>query len=179
MNFEIINKILTLINTLVQSLRTCHFPQRPKKFENDSAMEQLASQLKIETEPCGLFIDKMLPFLGATPDGVVGDNTIVEIKCPITAYKTSLEYAVDKKKVNFWRKTNIGLLVNKKHPWYIQVQGQLHITGRHQCIFGVWSGCDKEIKVEMIQRDDQYWEQMELKLKHFYISYMLPELCDP
>lgn len=144
-----------------------------------TATEQLASQLNIKIEPCGLFVDKKLPFLGATPDGVVGEDTIVEIKCPISAFKTSLNQAIDDKKVTFWKKTKEGLIINKKHSWYIQVQGQLHITGRHQCIFAVWSGCGKEIKVETIQRDDQYWEDMEPKLKHFYMSYMLPELCDP
>lgn len=36
------------------------------------------------------------------------------------------------------------------------------------------------MKVEVIEKDDQFWEQlMEPKLKHFYLTYMLPELCDP
>lgn len=114
-------------------------------IENEArATEQLASQLKINIEPCGLFVDQKLPYLGATPDGIVGDDTIIEIKCPITAYKTSLDEAIEKGKVNFWKKGKNGV-VNKKHPWYIQVQGQLHITGRIKCIFAVWSGCDKQV----------------------------------
>ncbi|GBP52835.1 hypothetical protein EVAR_38997_1 [Eumeta japonica] len=56
----------------------------------------LAEQEDINIEQCGLFIDKDLPFLGASPDGVAGD-TIIELKCPITASKLGLEEAVKKK----------------------------------------------------------------------------------
>lgn len=36
----------------------------------------------ISIRDCGLFIDEKYPFLGATPDGLIDDNGIVEIKCP-------------------------------------------------------------------------------------------------
>ncbi|KAI8440715.1 hypothetical protein MSG28_009058 [Choristoneura fumiferana] len=35
---------------------------------------------------------------GATPDGVVGADAIIEITCPITAFKTSLDEAIENKK---------------------------------------------------------------------------------
>lgn len=182
---KVVNKrqnssVKNLVKNLIYPKNLSHVPSLKHGIEHEAtATEQLASQLKIQIEPCGLFIDKNLPFLGATPDGIVGEDTIIEIKCPITAFKTSLDESIDKKKVNFWKKTKNGLIINKKHPWYIQVQGQLHITGRQKCIFGVWSGCDKDIKIEIIERDDQYWQEMESKLVHFYMTCMLPELCDP
>lgn len=40
---------------------------------------------------CGLFIDKNNPFLGATPDGVIHEYRVVEIKCLMSEYKSTLE----------------------------------------------------------------------------------------
>ncbi|GBP59028.1 hypothetical protein EVAR_15031_1 [Eumeta japonica] len=51
------------------------------------ALEQLAVQERVNIEPCGIFIDEELPFIGASPDGLIGSDTCVEIKCPVVAYK--------------------------------------------------------------------------------------------
>lgn len=70
--------------------------------------------------------------------------------------------------------------INKKHKWYFQVQGQLHVTQKEFCYFVVWVGDDFPIKVEKICRDDDFWKtKMEVKLKHFYETALLPELVDP
>nr|CAD7418951.1 unnamed protein product [Timema cristinae] len=44
----------------------------------------LQLQINIDVTNCGLFVDKDQPFLAASPNGLVGDNEIVEIKCPMT-----------------------------------------------------------------------------------------------
>ncbi|CAG4958783.1 unnamed protein product [Colias eurytheme] len=36
------------------------------------ALEQLERQIGQQIRPCGLFIDPEIPFLGATPDGLIG-----------------------------------------------------------------------------------------------------------
>ena len=57
-------------------------------------------------------------FLGCSPDGLVGDDGILEIKCPNTT--THIEY----------------LLSDRLPPEYVnQVQSQLWITGRKKCYF--------------------------------------------
>lgn len=35
--------------------------------------------------PTGLFVDLNLPFLSTSPDGLIGDDAIVQIKCPYLA----------------------------------------------------------------------------------------------
>ena len=78
-----------------------HVPSLKHGIENETtALEQLETQLIIKTEPCGLFFDKSKSFLGASPDGIIGEDTIIEIKCPITAFKTSIDDAI-KKESNF------------------------------------------------------------------------------
>ncbi|CAG4936655.1 unnamed protein product [Colias eurytheme] len=144
------------------------------------AIKQLENQEGIKIEACGLFIDEELPFLGATPDGLHGDSAIVEIKCPLSAYKSGLDEAIAKKKVTFWKETSKGLEINKNHKWFYQVQGQLHITKRAKCLFAVWSNAETLLKTEYILRDEIFWEQkMKKKLSAFYIDCLLPELVDP
>jgi len=46
---------------------------------------QKLTGLKIQES--GLFIYEQLPFLAASPDGLLNDNGIVEIKCPSTIQK--------------------------------------------------------------------------------------------
>ncbi|XP_025207632.1 uncharacterized protein LOC112603333, partial [Melanaphis sacchari] len=46
----------------------------------------------LTVEQCGLFIDKNISYLAASPDGIVGDNAIIEIKCPYAAKDTSNKY---------------------------------------------------------------------------------------
>lgn len=36
-------------------------------------------------EPCGLFFYEQYSFLAASPDGLVNDDTCIEVKCPFSA----------------------------------------------------------------------------------------------
>lgn len=55
---------------------------------------------------------------GCSPDGFVGDNGLVEIKCPLIS-------------------THVGYLLDNDVPtdYYTQIQGQLLVTGREWCDF--------------------------------------------
>lgn len=57
-------------------------------------------------------------YIGASPDGLVGSDGIVEVKCP--AAHTLIEYAMSQKLPS---------------AYYYQVHGQLLVTGRKWCDF--------------------------------------------
>lgn len=151
------------------------------KDSENLALEQLSQQENIKIEPCGLFIDPDVPYIGATPDGLVNEDMIVEIKCPKTAYNLGLERALEEKKITFYKKTKDGNIeINTNHNWYYQIQGQLHVTKKDKCLFGLWFGSNFPIKTEVIYRDDHFWTTiMETKIKNFYLDCLLPELIDP
>lgn len=67
------------------------------------ALQQLSSQENIKISECGLFIDEDYPFVGATPDGVINDDTIVEVKCPVAAFKDGTEHAIKQNEVQILR----------------------------------------------------------------------------
>lgn len=149
-----------------------------KKYEK-IALEQLSIIKNIKIENCGLFIDEKYPFLGATPDGVT-NNMLIEIKCPVAPFKIGIEEAIQQNKMHFYKKNKNGeTVINQKSDWFFQVQGQLHICKKKQCLFGIWYG-DNKIKLELIEKDDKFWTDiMEPKLLKFYYDCLLPELVDP
>lgn len=51
---------------------------------------------------CGLFIDKYLPYLAASPDGLIGTDWIVEIKFPASIKDYSPEEAFENKKTQIY-----------------------------------------------------------------------------
>ncbi|GBM60186.1 hypothetical protein AVEN_214782-1, partial [Araneus ventricosus] len=71
-----------------------------KKHKKD-AIEEL-KKMGIKIKSSGLFIDENLPFLAATPDGLIDDDGTVEIKCPSSCSDLTPEESILKRKITFW-----------------------------------------------------------------------------
>ncbi|KAK3926644.1 hypothetical protein KUF71_014980, partial [Frankliniella fusca] len=143
------------------------------------AKEQLRSE-GYEIEECGLFVDEEMPFLGASPDGLIGNDSIVDIKRPFTAYESqSTLQAIENKQIPYLEiksEGNVKLKEDSAH--YYQIQGQLHITKRHKCLFVVFTKHWKH--VEEIERDDGFWNvHMRNQLERFYEEALVPEIVLP
>ncbi|KAJ8915492.1 hypothetical protein NQ315_012373 [Exocentrus adspersus] len=145
--------------------------------ENEEKVRRLLETIhNLEIKTCGLFIDIVHPFLGASPDGIIGDQGLVEIKCPFSARHMCIKEAIEKK-VTLWKMDNNNFKLNTSHKWYYQVQGQLHIAQRRYCLLAVWT--EKDMKVETIFRDDVFWEnKMFPFLEKNFIFCLLPEIVD-
>ncbi|XP_071652583.1 uncharacterized protein [Temnothorax longispinosus] len=144
----------------------------------EDARKELAAKLKKQIKPCGLFIDGENPFLGASPDGLIDEDGLVEIKCPKSAENLTAEEAIETSASlrNIFDKNNRDNM-NKNHRFFYQVQGQLNITQREYCIFAVWT--PKSMKIVRVNRDNAFWETNMLPLlKRFYHDSMLPEILD-
>lgn len=90
---------------------------------------------------------------GASPDGYVGTDGLIEIKCPNSA-------------------THLETLKSKKIPsqYVAQVQGQLWITGRKWCDFISYDPrfpINAQIFITRIERDEQYIKDLESELTKF------------
>jgi YqaJ-like viral recombinase domain len=130
-----------------------------------------------------LFIDSSYEFLGASPDGVVeGEDSIIEIKCPFKCAGMDEAELVFQKLLpwkNSSRNDNAIRIFNKNHDYYYQVQGQLQIANKARCYLAFWTCKDKSLKVETIQRDEDFWEHSMLpKLIQFYNKHYVAELVD-
>ena len=143
---------------------------------------------KVIVHDAGLFVSLTDNCLAATPDGIVDDGTdeqgLVEFK-NISAHsdKTILEIFHEKEQTKKWGNfclRRVGessqLTLHHKHPYYYQVQGLLHITGKSWCDVVVRA---KDLHVERVYPDNSLWLKMKKKLIAFYLNVMLPELASP
>lgn len=90
---------------------------------------------------------------GASPDGYVGEDGLIEIKCPNSA-------------------THLETLKSQEIPkqYVAQVQGQLWITGRKWCDFVSYDPrypSNAQIFITRIERDDDFIEQLQEEMIEF------------
>ena len=90
---------------------------------------------------------------GASPDGLVGEDGLIEIKCPNTA-------------------THIDTLLSETVPtkYYTQMQFQLASTGRKWCDFVSFDNRlpeELQLFIKRVPRDDTYIKLMEAEIVQF------------
>ncbi|KAJ8885747.1 hypothetical protein PR048_011947 [Dryococelus australis] len=66
------------------------------------AIEELEIRLGDRVQRTGQWVDEKLPFTGASPDGLRGEDGLVEIRCPYSARDLTPEQAVKEKNVTFF-----------------------------------------------------------------------------
>ena len=110
----------------------------------------LEKKLGKKIEETGFAIWKKDKRFGASLDGIIDENTGIEIKCPARMYKPIVEYMENENK-----DPN-----DYSHIWksqYDQVIGNGVITGRKNMIFCVYGIEDKKIFVQNVKVDYDYW----------------------
>jgi putative phage-type endonuclease len=103
----------------------------------------------------GFWVDEELG-AGASPDGFVGEDGLLEIKCPNTA--THLE-TLEKKEVPY--------------QYRAQVQGQMWITGRKWCDFVSYDPRlpeNAQMIIIHVERDDDYIKNLAEEVETFMIE---------
>lgn len=131
------------------------------------AIKKFEEKMDIKVKPAGLFICIEKPFLAATPDGVIDETHIIEVKCP---YSGRQEKIVPGKLFPFlyWDEDKIRLKPNSKY--FYQVQGQLFVSKRKFCYFIVFTF--KDLFVEKIEIDNEYCQfSIVPKLELFYFKH--------
>lgn len=143
------------------------------------AVQAIEEQMSITIKKSGLLIDKEFPFLAASPDGLIEDDGMVEIKCPSSARDYTPKDAAEAiPSVKKWCKfSNDEMVINTKHEYYYQVQGQLHIAERQYCLFVFWTPLG--FTWQKIYKDEEFWQRKMIeKLTDFYLHHYLIELID-
>ena len=95
-------------------------------------------------------------WLGASPDGLIGNDGLIEIKCP---YGLRDKNPPEFKSIDY-----------QTHYW-LQIQIQLFVTGRQWCHFYQWSA--HGYKLEEVAFNDLAIEEYLPKLKQFYNEYLV------
>lgn len=105
-----------------------------------------------DVEECGFYAHPDIE-TGASPDGLIGEDGLLEIKCPNTA-------------------THIETLRRRTVPsqYYWQVQGQLWLTGRDWCDFVSFDPRlpeNAQFFVTRIERSDKDIDALEAEIRQF------------
>lgn len=134
------------------------------------AREAYENKTGQKVKKCGLFIDVTMPFLAASPDGLVDDELLIEVKCPYT----SRDKAISPAYVTYLRSIDGELKLKTNHNYYYQIQGQLMITGRKMCDLVIFTFCD--LQVIRIMKDEEFCKNMRSALQSFFNEYHKPAL---
>jgi len=140
----------------------------------DAALKFLQETENVVIQKTGLWLHKC-GYLGASPDGLIGKNYVVEVKCPYKFRNSLLSDEIRKDKTYIIYKEHDQIYVNENHNYWHQVQAQLYFTGRQKCVFVVWT--PKESIIVHINKDDQWHNNIEI-LQTFYFQQYTPYLLN-
>ena len=134
-------------------------------------------------QPSGFWIEPTTGLIGASPDGMVGSDGLVEIKCPYALYlarKPATEWeTVSPASCSFNLNDSGSYEMKKTHDHYYQVVTQLYVTGRIWCDYFVWSEFGSvKIRVYRNHSTDELWRNMKNKFEEFWEESIAPELVD-
>jgi hypothetical protein len=171
------------------------------KLHEKHAIKLYEEIKKVKVDPCGLFVSLESGFLGASPDGLVGNNGIIEVKCPYNEREGMPIDVVNRSTNKFLYKTTGKIkkgesriqLIKTCH-YYYQVVMQLHVSGRDWCDFIVWTQGPTDptnvttpyhhlaghIIVTRVFREDclDIWIKLQAKLTVFWYNDLAPEIVD-
>ena len=111
---------------------------------------------EVFVDEVGFITHPMIEMSGASPDGLVGDDGLVEIKCPES-------------------KTQMETLLNQKVPtkYMPQMQWQMACTGRKWCDFVSFDPRMPEnlrLFVQRVERNDEYIVMLEQEVRDFLLD---------
>ena len=129
------------------------------------ALQELSNYLGKPIYQCGLYVFLEYPWLGATPDGMIDQDTCVEVKC---CYKCR-----DRDKVPDYL-VDTPLQLDKKHAYYHQVQGEILCTHKTRCYFAAYTR--KKLYVMLVHLEVSFCKAMVSKLTLFYLNVMLRQV---
>ena len=145
----------------IKSSAICH----GIKYEA-SAVKMFEEITEMDTSECGIFVSQNHPYLASSPDRIVDDDTLLEVKCPFVAKDKPISHIT----VPYLQlDDNDNLKLDPTHDYYYQIQGQLYCSDRRTCWFVVFTL--KDTKIIKISRDENFIVSMLSTLQSFYETY--------
>lgn len=120
------------------------------------AIKNLESTTGLNVEEVGFVVHVDHDWLGASPDGFINDDAVVEIKCPYGKY---LDIDPDFKSV-----------FDQPH-YYAQTQIEMYCSQRTKCYFYQWTLYDD--KLESYELDQDWLDVNIPKLKAFHDQFLI------
>lgn len=136
----------------------------------ETARKKFEDLYETKVRPCGIFMHES-GVLGASPDGIIDEDCLLEIKCPWKWRECEdiwKALAEDKDYVIKYQENEYR--VNTDHNYYHQIQGQLYMAKRKRCYLMIWT--PKSSAVVAIEKDKEWGKNVQ-KLMDFYCNEFL------
>ena len=169
----------SLIKTLVedQDLPGVHSLQWGRTHES-VAINAYKLLTGVDVAASGVWLS-VSGLLGGSPDGIVDDQKIIEVKCPYSARQTTLASLASSGKPFFLKVVDGNLCLNTGdptgHKYWHQMQGNMYLTDRQECDLIVWTPA--ETVVSSVKKDPD-WSSNIAKLERFCKEHVLPALIN-
>ncbi|XP_047995676.1 uncharacterized protein LOC125233652 [Leguminivora glycinivorella] len=128
----------------------------------DEVRETVSTSLGKTINKCGLFISKKYPMIAGSPDGVC-DDSIIEIKCPVST-KTYKNYVINGKPTK---------------KFYAQMQIQMYLSHHHKgyfCVADCNYSVNKNVNIISVKYDEKYVSELILALVSSWKDTVYPLL---
>ena len=127
---------------------------------------------------CGFIISQEFPFIGASPDRTVSCDCCgfgcAEVKCPFCIKNKDIKSGLNLKNFCLVPEENTYSL-SRDHAYFYQVQSQINICAKSKYgDFILWT--EKDIFVERILPDHEFWQETVTKAQNFFYKCLLPVL---
>jgi len=175
--FGLILRAKKYTEPLINSIITNRDLSKVKAIEwgvnkEDEAIKTFSKITGLQVEKTGIWLSKS-GLLGASPDGFIGNDFILEVKCPYSKRDQILRNGLSKD--FFLIEIDNILHLKSNHLYYHQIQGQLHLTGRKLCYLVVWT--TKDCEILKIKKDPQWTTNINV-LEQFYKWHILPLIAN-
>lgn len=120
------------------------------------------------------FVSKSHPYLGASPDGFILPDGIIEVKRIHPHNGETLQQALQ---TQYIKETSGALVMNTNHAYYHQIQLQLFCTQRKWADFVASDG--RHLFIDTVQYNQDFMDVNLPRLHEFYHNALLIELAYP
>lgn len=139
-----------------------------------SGIRVLEKEQNVNVVPTGLWLANN-GFLGASPDGLINSDYIVEIKCPWKFRNKALDIELKNDHSYIIYIQNDTVYINKKHFYWHQIQGQLYLTYCKLCYLVIWT--PNQTIITEVEKDPDWFINLKV-LEQFFIKKFIPFLIE-
>lgn len=141
-------------------------PMRWGREHEREALDAVGHHFGCRVFEPGLLLHPEYDYAGATPDGFLGDDTTVQVKCPFST-KNHMKTVLDSM---------------MSAQYYSQVQFEGWITGRRKILYGSYDPrVPADIRLHLIDVpwDEDMWKSFEINLQRFRENFELDNFVRP
>lgn len=151
-----------------------------------AAVKKYETQTNHVVSSTGLWVNPKFPFIACSPDGLVGEDGLLEIKSLKIFHDNTIDKVIDDNGTIVSKDIlnrqcfsihNRKCVLKKSHSYYFQIQCQLLVTERKYCDFVLYAK-DDPVSIKRIYRDEQLSTDILSSLTTLWKRIIAPEVFE-